>query len=481
MTDVASRPLPQATTITTGNRFLYSAGSLGVALSYQAFSAYIQFLYIDTLGIRAAWIGAVWALYGVWNAVNDPLSGYWSDRTRTRWGRRIPWMAGSLVPLLITFYLLWLPFGGATGPAWSEVRLLIYFLVIVLAFDFFWTVFVMNWTSLFPEMTSDERQRTGVSAWRQIFSIFGLLVGVALPPILAGADWSNRASMALLLTVVTAVSIVLGLAGSRERPEFAAEPSPPFMASMKAALRNRDFLFFLGANLMIQFVFLAMAASVPFYAKYVLRIQGPTTLFGITLDAELQNSLLLAAAFLAALPGMAIWWALARRFGAWRALRASCLLGAAAAIYFFFPASFKAGLLGTTLFGLTLAGLLMLTDPLVADITDEDELQTGARREGMFFGMNGLIIRFAFVIQGLLTGLVFTLTGYVNPSDAGVLYPEQPAAALFGMRLMLGGFTALALVLAFVLLGGYTLHGARAERVRAEAAALQARKRENLS
>ena len=100
------------------HRLLYASGSLGIALSYQAFSAYIQFLYIDTLGVRAVWIGLVWALYGLWNAVNDPLVGYWSDRTRTRWGRRVPWMAGSLLPLLITFYLLWLPGGGTD---WSEL------------------------------------------------------------------------------------------------------------------------------------------------------------------------------------------------------------------------------------------------------------------------------------------------------------------------------------------------------------------------
>ena len=470
---------PTASPIATRHRLFYASGSLGVALSYQAFSAYIQFLYIDTLGVRAAWIGLVWAVYGVWNAVNDPLSGYWSDRTRTRWGRRVPWMAGSLLPLVITFCLLWFPFGGGNPPALSEVGLLFYFLLIVLLFDFFWTIFVMNWTALFPEMSSDESGRAGLSAGREVFSIFGLLVGVALPPLLAGADWSGRGNMALLLSAVTLVSLVLGLLGSRERPEFAAEPSPPFMESVRLTLRNRDFLTFLGANLMIQYVFLGLSAAIPFYAKYVLDIQGSTTLFGLTLDAELQNSVLLAAAFLAALPAMALWWALARRFGAYRALRFACLTGAATAVYFFFPSTFQAGLIGTTLFGLSLAGLLMLTNPLVADITDEDELQTGARREGMFFGMNGLVIRFAFVIQGILTAIVFTTTGYINPT-AGVLFPEQPAAALFGLRLLTGGFTALALVAAFVLLGGYRLHGARAERVRAEAAALQARKREAL-
>lgn len=465
------------TSIRPIHRLLYSAGSLGIALSYQAFSAYIQFLYIDTLGVRAVWIGLVWALYGVWNAVNDPLAGYWSDRTRTRWGRRVPWIAGFLIPLTITFYLLWLPFGNVD---WSELTLLFYFLFIVLIFDLCWTIVTMNWTALFPEVASGEAQRTGVSALREVFSIFGLLVGVALPPLLAGADWSNRGYMAVVLTVVTFVSILLGLLGSKERPEYAVEPSPPFRESLRMALRNRDFLFFLAANLMIQYVFLAMSSSIPFYAKYVLRIQGPASLGGMMLDAEMQNSLLLAAAFLAALPAMALWWVLARRYGAWRALRAASLLGAATALYFFFPSSFAAGLIGTTAFGISLAGLLMLTNPLVADITDADEVRYGARREGMFFGMNGLIIRFAFVIQGILTAVIFTLTGYVNPTP-GVLYPTQPDAALFGMRLLTGGVPAIALVLAFLLLGGYTLHGQRASEARAAAAAIQARKREALT
>jgi GPH family glycoside/pentoside/hexuronide:cation symporter len=98
----------------------------------------------------------------------------------------------------------------------------------------------------------------------------------------------------------------------------------------------------------------------------------------------------------------------------------------------------------------------------------------------MFFGINGLVIRFAFVIQGILTAIIFTLSGYVNPTE-GVLFPTQPESALFGIRLLTGGFPAIALMLAFLLLGGYSLHGARAKRVRAEAAALQAHKRADIA
>jgi glycoside/pentoside/hexuronide:cation symporter, GPH family len=465
-------------TITSRHRLLYASGSLGVALSYQAFSAYIQFLYIDILGVRAALIGFTWAIYGIWNAVNDPLAGYWSDRTRTRWGRRVPWIAALFIPLSITFFLLWFPFGNTASL--SEIRLLIYFLIVVLIFDLIWTLVVMNWSALFPEIATTEKERSSVSAWREVFSIFGLLIGVALPPVLAGADWSNRTYMAFILAAITAISIGVSLLGSKERPEFAAEPSPPFKEAVRLTLRNRDFIYFLGANLMIQYVFLAMASSIPFYAKYVLTIQAPTTLAGITLDPELQNSLLLAAAFLTALPAMAIWLRLARRYGAWRALRGACMMAAATAVYFFFPNTFQGGLLGTSLFGLSLAGLLMLTTPLIADITDEDEVLTGARREGMFFGMNGLIIRLAFVIQGILTAIILTATRYVAPAGE-ILYPSQPDSAIFGFRLLTGGFPAVALVIAFLLLGGYTLHGARAEQVRTEAASLQARKRELLA
>lgn len=90
-------------------KILYSSGSLGTTLSYLAFGTYIQFLYIDVLGLKASLVGIGWSLYGIWNAFNDPIAGFLSDNTRTRWGRRIPWVAASFIPLGLFFYLLWVP------------------------------------------------------------------------------------------------------------------------------------------------------------------------------------------------------------------------------------------------------------------------------------------------------------------------------------------------------------------------------------
>ena len=449
---------------------LYSSGSLSVALSYQAFATFIQFLYIDVFGLRAAAVGVVWSLYGIWNAVNDPLAGYWSDRTRTRWGRRIPWIAALFLPLAVSFYFLWAP--PRTVVDGPSRNLLLYFLVLVLSFDLLWTLVVMNWTALFPEMVPDERQRATVSGWRQIFSIVGLLVGVALPPLLAGADWSGRGSMALLLSVVTAFFFATSLLGSRERELAPQQEALGFRAALRATLNNRDFRSFLAANLAIQFIFMMLTATTPFYTKYVLRIQGPLTIpvLGVSLDVGTQTSLFLGVAFLAAFAAMPLWTLLAQRWGAWRTLRSVCLYCMAALLLFFLPGDFYSGLLVVVIFGLGLAGLLMLTDLLIADVVDQDELQTGQRREGMFFGMNGFVIRFAFTLQGIISGAFLELSGYITPT-AGVLYPEQPAAALWGMRLLIGGLPALAALTAFFILRSYALHGERLATVQ-EAVAL---------
>jgi len=137
-----------------------------------------------------------------------------------------------------------------------------------------------------------------------------------------------------------------------------------------------------------------------------------------------------------------------------------------------FARDFYGGVASTIMLGFSLAGLLMLPDLLIADVTDDDELKTGVRREGMFFGMNGFIIRFAFSLQGILTGSVLTLSGYIPPSN-GNLYPSEPLSAIWGIRIMIA---ALAALVTFLLLRKYALHGDRLDRVRTQVRELHQQK-----
>jgi GPH family glycoside/pentoside/hexuronide:cation symporter len=435
-------------------RILYASGSLGVALSYQAFGTYIQFLYIDILGLKASLVGIGWSLYGIWNAVNDPLAGHLSDRTRSRWGRRRPWLAGAFIPTGLFFYLLWVP--PAPLVQGGHAPLFAWFMGAILMFDLLWTIVVMNWSAVFPEMIPAPRERAVVSGWRQLFSVIGLLVGVALPPVLVGADWHGRGSMALLLATVTTVSFGLALLGIRE-PDTPERAEPfSFRQALTTSLRSVAFRWFLVANLHKEFIYSMLSASVPFWAKYALRVQAPTTLFGATLGPELQNSLLLATAFVMALPALPVWTAIAQRLGPRRGWQAAQAGFALAMLGVFLARDFAQGLAAMSLTGLCLSGLLVFPDLVISEVIDEDAAVTGRRREGMYFGLNGFAIRLAFTMQGIATGTVLHLTRYVSASP-GDLYPVQPSSAVLGIRSLMALLPIAASLVVIVALERYPL------------------------
>jgi GPH family glycoside/pentoside/hexuronide:cation symporter len=451
-------------------KLFYSTGALGASLSYFAFGTYIQFLYIDVLGLKATLVGLVWSLYGIWNAVNDPLAGYLSDHTRTRWGRRIPWIAASFIPLGLFFYLLWVPPSPLLKG--EDIPLFIYFMGIVLIFDLLWTIITMNWTSLFPEMISEEKERATVSGWRQGFSVVGLLLGVALPPVLVGANWSGRGGMAAGFAVITSAAFGISLLGSRENRAVKYEDQPPLLPALAATFRNLSFRWFLLANLHKEFIFSILTASIPFWAKYVLHIQGPAQFFGAQLDPGLQNSLLLGSIFIMALPGLPLWTWVAKRFGGRRGWQVAQAIFAVSMLGLFAANEFGQAIIGTSIAGLSLAGLLVFPDLLISDVIDEDETVVGARREGMYFGINGFIIRFAFTMQGITTAIVLSVGGYVN-ANAQNLYPQQPPAAVLGMRALVSIVPILASTVTIWALNRYPLHSERLSKIRAKAARLR--------
>jgi len=433
----------------------YSAGSLAAALSYQCFGTYVQFFYIDVLKLAAGWVGVAMVVYGIWNAFNDPLAGQISDRTRTRWGRRIPYIAFGTLPLILCFILVWTPpFRTERGQA---LWLFVYFFLIIHLFDTLWTFVILNWTALFPEMFPDLRQRAEVSGWRQFFSIPGLILGIALPPMVYGSlGWPW---MGIIFGLITGIFLYISLWGSREHPEFQRDEPLSFREALRATLANRAFRLFLVANLCIQFTFVMLTATTPFYAKYVLGLG----------DAE--TSAMLGAVFVTALPFLYLWTKVAQRFGSRQALLAALGLFAVALLPFLAIRDFRGAIAATTGMGAGLAGLLMLTDLLIADVVDEDELGTGVRREGMYFGMNGFVIRFAVSIQSLILTQTLRASGYVPD------LPSQPGSVLLGLRLLMTAVPIIALAIAFLATRAYPLHGDRLVQVKARVMRLHEEKR----
>ncbi|MEK7278584.1 MAG: MFS transporter, partial [Chloroflexota bacterium] len=199
----------------------------------------------------------------------------------------------------------------------------------------------------------------------------------------------------------------------------------------------------------------------------------PVQLFGANLDAGLQNSLLLGLAFIMALPGLPIWTAVAKRVGGRRGWQISQGTFALSMVFVFLAQDFFQGIAATSLLGLSLAGLLVFPDLLISDVIDEDETVTGARREGMYFGMNGFIIRFAFSMQGITTGAILYLSGYVHSTPEN-LYPAQPPLAVLGIRAMTAFVPIVASAVVIFALSRYPLHTDRLKALRDKIAALRA-------
>ncbi len=434
----------------TWQKIAYAAGSLGTALSYQAFNTRITFFYLDDVGISPAVLGAVWLIYALWNSINDPLLGQLSDNTRTRWGRRIPYIAFGAIPLALVFVSMWIP------PRQAAPALIIaYFFVTVFAFDTLFTLVVIAWTALFPEMFSDLNDRAAVSGWRQVFSLIGVIGALAAIPIVI--DQIGYPGMGIVFGAITGLSMLVSLLGSRENPALhVREETMPMWQALKAALANLSFRWFAIANLAKEFTFLIIVGAIPFYAKYAIRLRDIPG----SLDASLQESLLLGVPFILAIPAMFVWARITQRIGSRKAWIYASLAFIPGLVIVLFAWDFLSAIAGTILLVLGLPGLLMLSDLLVADVIDEDELAIGHRREGLYFGMNGAIIRLAYALQAILIATLPTWTGYSPNLDV------QPEAAVWGFRFLMAGAPLIALFVTVAALRRYPLHGERLEAMR---------------
>lgn len=433
-------------------KLAYSLGAVATALSYQSFSTYVIFFYVDVMKLTVALAAAGMFIFGIWDAVNDPIAGFVSDRWRTPWGRRIPYIAAGAVPLGLAYFLLWAPPFTAANMGW----LFAYFLLFICLLDLFYTVVILNWASLFPEMYPTLAERAEVNSFRQSFGMVGLILGIALPPLIYSTlGWGK---MGLIFGVVITLVVLTTLLGSREKKELGRSAPLGLKAAFINTFTSRSFLIFVISNLFVQYVFLTVVAVIPFFAKYILRV-GPKA-----------TSLLLLTTFLVAIVMMFVWRALAVRLGAKHSYLLAIALLAFSLLPFSLAGSYAACLIAAALVGAGLAGIILISDILISDIIDEDELRSATRREGMFFGFNAFITRFAIGLEAVSLGAVFTLSGY----DPNVLI--QPGAFIAGLRFLIAGLPVVALVVAFIIMLRYPLSDRRLSEIREK---LKLRRAEN--
>lgn len=422
----------------------YALMNFGLTIPAQT-SSFLLLYYVDHLKLSPAWAAVTLTCFAVYNAADNPVIGFLSDRTRSRWGRRIPFIRFGALPSMVAFALMFnAPFDGVTSP----VPLVAYFVLTWWLWETSGTAVATGYFALLPEMFRTYAERTSV-AWRMnVVQTVGLLVGLALPPVLAARfGWGVTATA---FTVLSGAAVFAGLPALFERPA-AQRVTPLGLAdALKATFTNRSFLTVVAAQTMRFLATGTLAAGMGFYVKYTLG-----------LSSSAVTTALLAMAFVVA--GACLWpWRVlvASRYDARTTLMLAFAVTAVAVALLSAVHSLAGVWPVTALFGVGLSGMILMGDVIMGDVIDEDEVNTGRRREGMYFGLSGFITTLGSALTSLMFGWVSQRYGY----DPKLVV--QPATVAEGFRLFMTVPPLAGSILALTLLAFYPLHGRRLAEVK---------------
>ncbi|MFX0030378.1 MAG: MFS transporter, partial [Candidatus Hermodarchaeota archaeon] len=438
-------------TLTSKEKFLFGLSSFPDQFTYQIFQFLIFTFYFTVVGIPTPLMLTAYILWGIWNAVNDPVLGALSERTKhRRWGKRKFYLMISIIPLCVTLVLL---FFVPMNTSDKNVEF-IYFLITIIGFEFFYTLFDVNVNAVFPEMFPTEKKRAAVNLFIKITLVVALILASLLPGIIVpdlvpdpGATSTEVAKIKINYFIMSIVAAIITIAisipflkwGVNEKVERAEdfEKRPSFMQSLKFTLKNKTFVKFVIANTMLWYCYTILPLILPIYAENVLDIEEGSFLISIAL----------LCAFLVAAATMPLHRKLGLRIG----MRNELILSMAVWIGTLFPFFLISGpdfkgtfIIITAIQGFPLAGAFYLVDIIHADIIDEDALKFGVKRSASYYGINAFIHRISIILVITTVIIMFGNIGWDKNYDP---VSANENVVEWGLKAIIWIFPAIALLI----------------------------------
>lgn len=397
-----------------------------------AFTAFGFYYYECELGLDVLLVGLGYIIFAIYNAINDPLVGYLTNRPfkfTKKWGRRFPFIFIGGTLWVISYILIFTPPNvDPQSGAWVLFGWLVFTTCL---FDTFASIFFVNFASLFPDKFRSVEERRTATGIQTPIGIVGIVLGAVVPPLfITFGDIQSYIIHAVAIIIIGLILLYLSIPGCREdqitidrylAKHDSKSERESFFGTMKLALKQRNFVaYILMYTLFMSFV-ICFQASVPFVVRFILKMDASAITY-------LSGGFLIGGIL-----SIPIWIKLAHKLDDNRKV---IIIGgmflAIAIIPFIFLNDFTLLIIAMVILGIGLGGFWVMMAPVFADVIDESVIEMGKREEGVFNGFQEFFGVLAILIQAITFVVVHILTGFKGGAST------QSAEAIWGIHIHFG-------------------------------------------
>ncbi len=410
-------------------KIAYGLGDFANNVAYGGIGFYLVFFLTDVAGVSPAWAGSIVLIARLWDAITDYLMGIISDRTRSRFGRRRPYILAGALPFGIMFFLLWIV------PTHNSTYLFIYYVAVTMLFNTAFTIVAIPYNSMLPELTQNYDERTSISGYKMGFSFVGTLAAAAGIMLIVDVIFPGKKEylssfpiMGVILGTIITGTLIITFFGTHERVH-SQEPVLPagLLKTFRSILQLREFRLVLAMFLFNMVGFDLIQTLLIYFLKHVVNVPDSLTF------------VVMAIPLVVAIAAAPLWIMLGERLGKRRAyITAAFYLTAVLLFVLIVPAGNLIFVIAVAACaGIGISATQVIPFSIIPDVIEVDELKNGVRREGAFYGITMFLYKVASAIAIAGASSMLGVFGYIESSTQGPA-PVQPASAVTGIRLLLG-------------------------------------------
>jgi len=407
----------------------YGFGNFMNEFLAMAFGTWAFYFYEIELGLNVWLVGLGFFIFAAYNAINDPLVGYFTNRPfkfTKKWGRRFPWILMGAVPFIFSYILIFTP--PAVNPETGAWILFLWLVFTTCLFDTFNSIFWVNFSALFPDKFRSVKERRTASGLQIPVGLVGVALGAILPPLfLTQGNASSYIVQGGVVIIIGLIAIGLAIPGVRDDQDAVdkylathetQEKGLPFIKSLGTALKQKSFVAFIISYTLYRTLVQSMTASVPYVVDNLLGMDEKATL------------LIFAGFLIGSLIATPLWIMAAHKTNNNKKVMVYCgLLMGIFTIPLIFLEEYLLIVIAMVIWGLTIGGYWAMIAPVLADVVDESIVKLKRRQEGVYAGFQQFFGRLAIFFQALSFTLAHVFTDFATD--------PYSAAAKFGIHIHL--------------------------------------------